>query len=540
MKKLLSVFVILAAVCLIASPAHAFIGIGSSLEPGGMAAELVGPSANTQVPAVVSWTFGPFVFPAPHIVAITLANGQWTSSSLVLCDGITTALYSNGSYYGAPVAPNTEIDLVLDGGTSADNAPGHAAIVPFTTYYLQTGSSCAVPFVPSADFLDNLVINAGSVAPATVWMNTSDQTTPGAPVYAGAAPLVTLANQFHAHIAAVDSQIDFSTNMVSFMPSSRPAPLATVPPYTTAHASNAGLLLTSNEFLFPKVLVSYPGGLPFGCGGTVLGATLDIKVKGVLDGLGTLTYNGSTAPIQNSQVGAGLVEITNANLSVCSEFFSTIPTAGQTPLVLTDDTASGFQMAGAEIFSGNVTSTITLNGTASNYSRVVLDPVTWTFPSRITQLYIPYLATDPTKVATCVLSNANYASPTAAVSLDVLTSEDIQSVVPTTDGTGGVQYGYSLGTIPANQSLLLFFNQDSVMLESTLGPAAPFITTTINVPITGGNGNGWNYSARLNVNAPPKTVTLSCLMEDPSTGTKRPVPVYQNTNMLPLQAPLLF
>ncbi|MFO0751884.1 MAG: hypothetical protein U0411_00980 [Thermodesulfovibrionales bacterium] len=217
-----------------------------------------------------------------------------------------------------------------------------------------------------------------------------------------------------------------------------------------------------------------------------------------------------------NEIGTDPGACSNASPSIASNSPSgtvsvAIPTArwaGATNLALT----TCFQVTGSTNLA-----TRTISGTYDiSFGTGGVD--TFTAPSYATiqswslngyQAIIPWLTHTSTVPTYCLVNNSNSAS--ATMFLDVITSDAASTTT-----------NVSLGSIAANTSLLLIFNDQGVQSQNAAGT-----TSTLNnlsaVTFTGSTSK--RYAGKLTVAGNQNNVTMTCAQTDPVTGGKRPVPV---------------
>ncbi len=125
------------------------------------------------------------------------------------------------------------------------------------------------------------------------------------------------------------------------------------------------------------------------------------------------------------------------------------------------------------------------------------------------QAILPWLTLSSTVPTYCLVNNSN--STTANMFLNVISND-----------VGSTAASLSLGTIAANTSQLLLFNNSGVSSISATGTAT-VLNSLSGVTFTGSSSE--RYAGQFTVAAPQNGVTVSCAQTDPVTGGKRPVAV---------------
>ena len=554
MKKLLSAFVILAAVSLITGPAFATTGLGVLGAPFTVAAELVGCQGYTLSPMfdVYSTPGQGTIIPSTKLT-LTLSGGAVfnTTATIYLCDSSSATDYAI-AYPGA-----TGYNATATVATFPTTAP----ISGFNTAYSFQNAPCAVAATsggyPGQGLLTSITLPAGTPAGTSVTMcvSTSSPSTYDPNIYSCApGPIIVVKNQFTATLngniggGPDNTFIDFASNETTFIPT---VPKPPIPPYDTKDCAYAALLITSDETISQRVSVYYPTGSPPAstslCGGylvetsTITGQpyNLVITATGNLTGLDELDYGivttsitpptkGITSWSQGLIVPGEVVDICSAaapglTTNLAQEYLSLCdnwPRSGQPPTwPLGTEIVPGCETVSVQLWYSECP---TSAGPTPGLIRTLL-PATnaWCLNNNATSFYIPYMSTNPAVVTSCTVNNfslaSSLASPTntggwAGVTLDILSSES---------ETGITTASIPLGSLSPNQTALIVFSGNSVEM---FGPGG--LTQTIGVPAT------TRYSSRVNVEATALGTDFECVQTDPSnpSGYKRNVQVTTNPN----------
>jgi hypothetical protein len=480
MKKLLSVFVILAAISLIASSA-ASAQRTFSVANNRMAAELVGGTFDVLAnPVSVSFST---VSTAPNTtISLTLANGLWaTGTQVSIC--LTSVLPNTivGTASTLTVAPQATITVAL----------GAESLASGSTYSIEQGNGC--PAVPAS--LNTITVTHGTPVGASVQL-TMNNAAFSDPNVLTQSNIITLFNQFAATLTPGAAVITF-------------------PAFNTFIANvPAELTVTSDPTLNQAVTLTPSAA----CGGvqSVLNAedSFPIKVSGNLTGLGTIVYSGAAAvtdTISATDVTNGFTTLTIGGANLC-----VTPLGTPGPHAVTVTAAALAQIPGTPLTAtasilGNTTATNTAGDIGAGYARILLPALTpfYSFTFNASSWIIPYLSTDPNLVDFCVVNNEQgAATPAAPVSMNVVTSEG-----------GAVQTGIAIGTLPSLNTALITFSGATVQIAG--GAVVP-----ITLPA------GVRYSAQLNIEATAGNLSLTCFQKE-ATGAKRLIPVFPGTTAGP-------
>lgn len=152
---------------------------------------------------------------------------------------------------------------------------------------------------------------------------------------------------------------------------------------------------------------------------------------------------------------------------------------------------------------------VTYSGTGAQSPGISSYGTLMTWSSNGYQGIVPYISADSLYKTICMINNTGTTS--AAVTVDVQTAESGATLTSL--------QALSLGTVSANGT-------KRIDLASTLTPYTYSGTTETAgtaTTLTGVQSND-RYSARINVAAPPASVTVNCIQLDPA-GSKRAVPV---------------
>jgi hypothetical protein len=565
MKKLLSAFVILAAVSLFASAAFAATLVPpTQYTPYDVACELFSSTAPTTLgPVQVVYTPGSTTntsVSAGQNLTLTLAGAAWAAGSgLYIIDAAGNIYNSLGStsignavqscVTTKPISFTTGYSIV------SYNACGTSDSPPMPSIAVQPPGMQNVVVPPTnasaGDSVTLTITGSGSGAIANVNASTT---------------LFTIVCQFTAYLYPDNTFIDFSTDQTTFVPTEPKPP---VPPYDTKDCAYAALLITSNESLAQKVSVSYPGsGSTQGYCGGYLGTSdgLTVTVTGNLQGLDELDYShysttitpgfppevqklkvpGSSLRICQSSATNAANELPNYTtdlalipLSLCDNWRGTRTWPLGTPIV------PGCETAQVSVTGGSSTGNNCLGppyDIAAGFARsVVPATTTWCLNNNATGFYIPYLDTQTGSNAvytSCTINNfsqipssawslSNQTLGPASVSFTVLTSED---------GSGTTAPGNSvtMGSIPPNSTALITFMGDTVTLYSD-GTNTP-MTLQVNQCSTlyGGCPAGTRYSGVVWVESTTLGVDMNCVQTDPAcnggTCEKRSLQLTTNPN----------
>ena len=554
MKKLLSAFAILAAVCLIAGPAFASpTNIGLQITPFTVAAELIGCASSTPVSVILnSYTSlgntttspptPPYAITTGTTISLTLNNGaSWnTNLPVYICDFTTATIYNLIAQNTFPNAATQDIYLVN-------------SLSPTTAYSFQL-TPCVGPGTTNAGALKNQVqLPPGSVAGNTFTLCVNSVSSPNDPNVWSCAPIVVLANQFTAFLYPDSTAIDFASNMTTFVPT---VPKPPVPPYDTKDCAYAGLLITSNENLGQKVAVTYPGvtsSAAFNgyCGGKLVSSSttegLTITAAGNLAGLAELDYDSESTSIAPHPGTSQSLFVPGSDMKICASNAPGLTTdLAIKRLSLCDNWRDPTWPLGTEIVPGCETASVLLTGgsgsstdMSSCYKRYIVGSAAagvtaWCLNNNATSFYIPYLNTatgSPGVQTFCTINNFSPAAAlssttdpngNAAVTVDILSSEDGYNVM-------GI--GQGVWSIPPNHTALMLFSGDTITL---FGPAPTYTPVPQNMGVTLNEPIGTRYSARVNVESTVLGVDMQCVQTDPNepSGEKRNVQVTVNPNVV--------
>ena len=456
-----------------------------------------------------------------------------------ICDFTTATIYNYPASNSFPNPATQDILLVN-------------SLSPTTAYSFQK-TPCVGPEPPNAGALvTQVLLPPGSVAGNSFSMCVNSVSSLNDPNVYSCATIVNLQNQFTAYLYPDNTAIDFASNMTTFVPT---APKPPIPPYDTKDCAYAGLLLTSNENLGQKVAVTYPGvtssaAYNGNCGGELVSSSttegITITAAGNLAGLAELDYDCESTSIKPPASSQALF-IPGCEMKICATTAPGLTTdLAIKKLSLCDNWDNPTWPLGTEIVPGCETASVLLTGgngatddMPSCYKRYIVGSAAagvtaWCLNNNATSFYIPYLNTatgSPGVQTFCTINNFSPAaslsssgntSGNAAVTVDILSSEDGYNVM-------GV--GQGVWSIPPNHTALLLFSGDNVTLY---GPAPTYTPSTLPIGVTLDEPVGTRYSARVNVESTVLGVDMQCVQTDPNepSGEKRNVQVTVNPNVV--------